>query len=145
MDDVASVSAGNGFSLILKEDKSVWAMGRVYYTGFFAEDIFINEPVKIIENVRGIKAGFANSFYYMYDHSLWGSGLNIWGQLGTGSLYSWQIPPVKIIDDVKSFSSVYGHTLVIKNNNSVWGTGMNDRGQLGDNTREDKNVFVLLQ
>ncbi|SVD52870.1 uncharacterized protein METZ01_LOCUS405724, partial [marine metagenome] len=84
---VVDVAAGLYFSLFLKEDGSVWAMGRnQYYNLGDGTNQGRNSPVKVVDSgVVAVTAGGAHSQIVKTDGSLWSVGANAFGQLGDGT------------------------------------------------------------
>ena len=65
------------------------------------------------------------------DGSLWATGNNTWGQLGTGDTNSiWTLTPV-MMSGVAAVSAGLGHTMILKNDGTLWATGYNYPGTLG--------------
>lgn len=76
---------------------------------------------------------YATNFIIMSDGSLWGCGMNNYGQLGIGSkqsnpVYGWQL--ISAEKWIKVCGSQY-HTLAIKSDGTLWSWGNNSYGQLG--------------
>jgi alpha-tubulin suppressor-like RCC1 family protein len=83
---VTSIAAGNGHSLFLKSDGSLWAMGRNNH-GQLGDGTLINsDSAKQIVSggVAAIAAGESHSLFIKSDGSLWGMGIDLQGQLGDG-------------------------------------------------------------
>lgn len=66
------------------------------------------------------------------DGTLWGSGGNVWGEIGDGSTTS-RIKPVQIGSDNMWTKVVCGnyYTLGLKRDGTIWAWGMYDNGSLG--------------
>jgi|GEM_PF-2483287 len=91
-----------------------------------------------------------STFALQDDGTLWGWGLNNFGQLGLGDgmITQWNefiIRPVQILDDVATVFSQDSHLFVIRNDDSLWGWGPNNEGQLGigSTDRQVKPVPIL--
>jgi alpha-tubulin suppressor-like RCC1 family protein len=79
----------------------------------------------------------SHTLFIKNDDSLWGVGINRYGQLGvaTNSGKTNANPdPLKVMDGVKMVSSYNNHTLVLKKDNTVWSFGKNRSGELGTTT-----------
>lgn len=76
------------------------------------------------------------------DLTLWGWGLNLYGELGLG-LTKNQLEPKKITDNVVAVSTGSRHSLVLKANGTVYACGANDFGQLGIGSKS--NALSLKQ
>ena len=67
------------------------------------------------------------------DGTLWGCGLNNYGQLGLGDTTN-RITFTQITTNTDNIKSVYcgwGYTLILKNDGTLWSCGDNRYGQLG--------------
>jgi alpha-tubulin suppressor-like RCC1 family protein len=90
--NITAIAAGNEFSLFLKSDGSLWAMGDnffgqlgagIYNTVFPSET---NQPQQIVSsNVTAVAAGSDFSLFLKSDGSLWAMGEDFFGQLGDGT------------------------------------------------------------
>lgn len=92
--NVVAVAAGEGHSLFLKSDGSLWGMGDDAYgqlgDGYFATNApyGTNRPEELVSgNVTAIGAGYLHSLFIEKGGSLWGTGLDVYGQLGDGVTY----------------------------------------------------------
>ena len=87
---VRQLSAGQGHSLFLKNDGSVWGMGangngQLGLGGLNQTNV----PVKLFDHgAKEIHAGRHHSLILTMDGTLWGAGQNSKGQLGLGDLTS---------------------------------------------------------
>jgi len=145
MDGVVSVSAGDGHTMAIKRDGSLWGWGdnSANQLGNNAEANKYNSkgaryqtiPVKIMDGVVSVSAGLKLTMAIKNDGSLWG-----WGDNSSGQLRNDTAIPVKIMDGVVSVSNKADHTMIIKNDGSLWGWGKNNYGQLGDETRVDRTA-----
>jgi alpha-tubulin suppressor-like RCC1 family protein/Tfp pilus assembly protein PilV len=89
---------------------------------------------------------------------VWSAGLNNTGQLGNGSVSTYQPYPVKFIlpsgvtaTDIctaavgpTTSGTSYSNTFVIGSDGKVYGAGANDYGQLGDGTTTDRSTPVAM-
>jgi hypothetical protein len=101
MDDVICVAAGDGHSLAVKTDGSLWAWGN-NTLGQLGDgtNLSRNKPVKIMDGVFSVAAKEFHSLALKKDGSLWAWGNNEYGQLGDGTTIN-RYTPVKIMDGVK--------------------------------------------
>lgn len=85
-----------------------------------------NTPPK----VKSVSAGGSHSMILKEDGTLWATGNNKYGQLGTGDMVSIS-KPVQVATEVASVSAGKDHTVIVKKDGTVWGTGSGFYGQLG--------------
>ncbi|MFI5222264.1 MAG: RCC1 domain-containing protein, partial [Bacteroidia bacterium] len=128
---IISVACGDGYSIALKRDSTVWAWGNGY--GW--------NPVRIngLSAITAISAGIGHSLAIKNDGTVWAWGLNTYGQLGDSTNID-RSTPIK----VKGLTGIIGiavggkHSLAVKNDGTVWAFGWNNYGELGDGTNVDK-------
>ncbi|MEG6612118.1 stalk domain-containing protein [Pseudoclostridium thermosuccinogenes] len=153
MDDVISVSAGDGFTMAIKNDHTLWAWGSntLYDLGNDGESNVNNMdkygreysyqtiPIKIMDDVEAVSAGYNHTMAIKTDGTLWAWGHNDYGQFGNNEIGNFsdeghriQTTPVKIMDDVASVSTAYRVTMIIKTDGTLWACGNNQYGQIGN-------------
>ena len=152
MDNVAAISAGGVHTVAIKTDGSLWTWGRNNVgqlgDGTAGYENIKSTPIKIMDNVAAVSAGYWYTAAIKTDGSLWTWGYNEYGQLGDGTTdrenpYG-KSTPIKIMDDVAAVSAGSGHTAAIKTDGSLWTWGRNDDGQLGDGTTEGKSTPIKI-
>lgn len=126
--DVAEVAACGGYSLILKNDATLWLAGDL---GIGAGPNGV--PVPIATEVRSLAAGENHLLFIKKDNTLWGMGANGNGQLGDGTQNP-RTSPVPITSDVQAAAAGSAHSLFVKTDGSLWTMGAGFSGQLGDGT-----------
>lgn len=138
---VSKAAAGQDFSLILKDDGTLWGCGSNVYQqlGLTEEDGSVPEtvstPVQITENVKDIDTGDAYSCVLKQDGSLYTCGMNNASQTGVASL-SASSPLTKVLDRVRSVSAGNTHAFAVGENGTVYSWGFGLSGQLGNGTRQ---------
>lgn len=140
------VAGGEGQTLILRYDSTVWASGLNEY-GQLGDSTSISKTqfIQVAEHVKSIAAGYDHSLILKNDGTVWGAGLNYYGQIGDSTYTVMRKTFVRVASDVKSISAGEKHSLILKNDGTVWATGWNTYGQLGDSTIKDKtNRFVQV-
>jgi alpha-tubulin suppressor-like RCC1 family protein len=144
--DVTAIAAGWGFSLFLKSDGSLWAMGY-NSEGALGDGTYsttypwgVTVPEQIVDSgVTAIAAGGDHSLFIKSDGSLWAMGRNNSGQLGDGTPSDTNVPEQIVASGVTAISAGDGHSLFVKSDGSLWGMGQNDHGELGDGTWNSTN------
>jgi alpha-tubulin suppressor-like RCC1 family protein len=144
---VIKVAAGTYYSLFLKSDGSLWAMGYNKYgqLGDDPHNFMTNLPEQIMaSNVTAIAAGNEHSLFLKGDGSLWAMGDNQYGQLGDGSYSETNQPEMIVASNVTAIAAGYGDSLFLKSNGSLWAMGANGNGQLGDGTYNNTNQPEMI-
>jgi len=136
---IIKIAAGNGHSLALKNDGTVWTWGRndLGQLGIGSSNNDFNVPMKInsFTGVSAIAAGGFHSLALKNDGTVWTWGSNSLGQLGNGNYTDSNVPvQVSNIAGVIAIAGGDAHSLALKNDGSVWSWGDNLGGQLGNGT-----------
>ena len=131
-----SSSQGSEFTLFLKNDGSLWAMGYPEYGALGAGSVLYSySPIEIVSNnVTAISAGGEHSLFLKSDGSLWGMGYNFYGELGDGTYNNTNRPELIVSNNVTAIAAGYDHSLFLKSDGSLWAMGANSASQLGDGT-----------
>ena len=133
---VINVAAGFFNSLFLKNDGSLWAMGR-NDVGELGDGTYndTNKPEEIVTSgVTAIAAGGNHSLFLKSDGSLWAMGDNDVGELGDGTYNNTNQPEEIVANGITAIAAGTRHSLFVKNDGSLWAMGYNGFGQLGDGT-----------
>ena len=147
MDGVAQVAAGSYHSLAVKTDGSLWAWGYNYNgqlgNGTSGSGTNVSTPVKIMDGVAQVAAGYSHSLAVKTDGTLWAWGYNYSGQVGNGTGTNVSTP-VKIMDGVSKIYAGSYHSLAIKTDGSLWAWGSNGSFRLGDGTSTSRSTPVKI-
>jgi len=147
---VNAVGAGSSFSVVLKSDGTVWSWGSnelgQFGNGTYDTPI-TSTPVQAmgIANAKEIAVGDYYAVALLKDGTVWGWGINQYGQLGVttndqcrqwSANWNCSKTPVKAgnLDKVIAIAAGSNHTLALKSDGTVWAWGLNTGGQLGDGT-----------
>lgn len=146
--DWKTVSAGDFYTLAIKDDGTLWAWGK-NDSGQLGDGTTINRgiPIRIGNDsdweFTSVASGSATAI--KKDGSLWAWGKNEFGQLGEGTTID-KLVPTKIqnANDWRVVITRGGGTRAIKNDGSLWVWGANSDGQLGDGTNINQKSPLKL-
>jgi alpha-tubulin suppressor-like RCC1 family protein len=159
LSNISDVSVGSNHSLILTNNGTVYSCG-LNATGQLGLNITMNNSInKILRQVKGldgveyitdiiqVSAGDSHSMFLKSDGTLYGCGLNIFGQLGIGNTtYAFNVLKQSITSNVTYVSAGANTTLIITSDTNAWGCGRNDTGQLAQGviyTRSPSFIPIL--
>lgn len=137
----SSISSGYDFSLVVKNDHTLWAGGS-NLNGEFGKCITTGS-FSFIQIMSDVTKAFAGNYLLVIktDGRLWAAGADFYGQLGD-TTNTIQVTSFKrIMNNVQDVSSSLLHSVVLKTDGTVWATGNNSSSQFGDNTIINSNVF----
>jgi alpha-tubulin suppressor-like RCC1 family protein len=138
--DWVSVSGGNGHSLGVRANGTLWAWGY-NGSGRLGDNTTTarSSPVSVVGGFTdwvSASGGDSHSLGVRANGTLWAWGLNANGQLGDDTTTS-RRSPVSVVGgftDWISASAGNNHSLGVRANGSLWAWGLNSFGRLGDNT-----------
>jgi alpha-tubulin suppressor-like RCC1 family protein len=143
---MTQVAAGEGFSLALRSNGTVWAWGRndrgQLGRGTISSGELVPARVAVLNRITKISAGRDFALALRSDGIVFAWGADRFGQLGNGApSYSPVSAPVKVagLAQVTGISAGSDSALATEASGisaitSVWAWGNNDDGQLGDGT-----------
>ena len=172
--DMIAVTAGNGHSVALREDGTVWTWGAnefgqlgdgtldtapvpVQVKSLEMQDVegmnyLINESGEHLEGIIQVAAGEFHSVALKKDGTVWTWGCNWYGQLGDGTTESRSIAvQVKGLNGIGFLNGVIAvaagghHTIALKDDGTVWAWGYNDYGQLGNGLTAQSSTPVQVK
>ena len=160
---VASVSAGNEWSVALKTDGTVWVWGNnsggylgIGTIGTGATQNVLT-PVQVVnpsdstgflQHIVAVSAGFESTLALTNDGTVWSWGYNDWGQIGngyvgSGSISATAVPtPVEVVGGaagtqylagIKSICASNAYCVALTNGGNVYTWGCNTWNNLGTN------------
>lgn len=132
-----TIDGGNGYSIMLCSDSTVWAVGY-NGIGLLGDSTTIDKFVPVqtlgLVNITSVTTGYIHSLALKNDGTVWAWGANSFGQLGNGQT-SLRIAPIQTgLTNTIAISTGLEHSLGLKSNGTVWTWGKNGKGQLGDGT-----------
>ena len=149
----AAASAGNGYTLVVGENGTLWAWGNSNNgrTGLGMSEGAPSAPLQVgtATNWSYVSAGNRHTAAIRRDGSLWAWGYNGDGRLGDGTetatwmgAYNDRGSPVRIgtATNWRSVSAGGSHTMAIRTDGTLWAWGGNNRGKLGDGTETNRNI-----
>ena len=165
MDDIIAISAGSIHNLAIKVDGSLWSWGdnkhgqlgdgtvSVYniYDLVTLPDNNKSAPVKIMEDVAFISAGYSHNLAIKTDGSLWSWGDNSFGKLGDGTGHHFnyfggddKFSPQKIMDDVIYSSAGGEQSLAVTTDGNLWAWGDYARPTQYNNSSKVNNTPIII-
>jgi hypothetical protein len=90
----------------------------------------------------GMATGYAHSLFLKSNGTVWATGNNFSGELGTGDNTN-RATPVQVMSGVSAVAAGYAHSLFLKSDGTVWAAGSNGSGQLG--TGDTANQMAPVQ
>lgn len=140
----ATIAAGNGHSMAVKIDGTLWAWGP-NATGQIGDGTVIERhvPVLVGSGYFAIATGSSHSLALKTDGTLWAWGNNFYGQLGDGTTVE-RHAPVQIGSGYKAIAGGKVHSVAVKTDGTLWAWGFNGQGQLGDGTLVNKSSPVQI-
>ena len=148
-DDVASITRGSSFAMLILADGSLWSWGRNDHgqlgNGTSSPRDWRTEhlpPIQIMDNVSRADIPASYTLAIREDGSLWSWGLNNHGRLGDGTTET-RHTPVQIMEYVADIWGQRTRVFALKNDGSLWAWGSNEHG-LGDGGTEDRHYPVQI-
>ena len=149
-DNIKSVYYGEYYTLILKNDGTLWGCGQNEYgqlgLGDTTNRTTFTEIITNTNNIKEIYCGGFHTFILKNDGTLWGCGRNSHGQLGLGdgdNRYTFTQITTNT-DDIKSVYCGEYYTFILKNDNTLWSCGANSDGQLGLGDNTNRATFTEI-
>ncbi|WP_284638631.1 RCC1 domain-containing protein [Paenibacillus silviterrae] len=144
---MVQVTGGQGFSVALKADGTVWAWGDNLRgkLGTAGGNRFVPSQVEGLTGITALAAGLNHTLALKKDGTVWAWGQNDSGQLGDGTQTDRMTPfQIKGLENIVSIAAGNSHSVALKKDGTVWTWGANDRGQLGDGTTTGRNVPAMI-
>ncbi len=143
---VVTNSAGLSISmpaLLSMPNALLKAWGDNGYSGLgIGNSVSTNRPVTVTSNAVAMSAGWTHSLFVKADGTLWGSGYNNSGELGTNGTYSTR--PVLLASNAVAVAAGAYHSLFVRDDGTLWAMGKNTNGQLGNGSTVNTNRPVQV-
>lgn len=143
VEGITKIATGGYHNLFLKDDGSVWGSGanENYQLGTGDSEAFYKTPLQLDSSYDFIKiaANLNHSLFLKNDNTVWGCGLNEFGQLGENPV---EVPFFSVLTQLTGISDVIdikaglNHSLFLKSDGTAWCCGSNQEGQLGFTTED---------
>jgi alpha-tubulin suppressor-like RCC1 family protein len=152
-----SIACGGQHTLVLMTDNTVFGTGFNGWgelglgfnsTNLANEILVINQMLGVSgKTPSSIHAGQGWSIVLMTDGTIYGTGLNDSGQLGTGNTTNRNTLTLMTNSTGKTPLSVacgQNYTLVLMSDGTIFGTGLNDSGQLGTGNTTNRTTLTQM-
>jgi uncharacterized repeat protein (TIGR01451 family) len=146
--DVIDISAGNGHTIFLKNDGTVWVSGinNLYQLGL-GDNNNRNVPTQIfgLSEIVSISGGGGHSLFLKSDGTVYTCGQNVFGQLGLGDNVT-RVTPVIIpnLNNVVFIAAGLNYSVFVKDDGTAYSCGANTYGQLGLGDYNDRNQPTII-
>ena len=135
--DVRSIAAGDGFSMAIRNDGTLWTWGANNYGQLgLGHTNYSVEPAQVGTDTNwrtvSVGAGAYHALAIRDDGSLWAWGDNRFGQLGLGHTNGVTVPTQVGTETIwESVSAGWLETFALRTDGTLWAWGDNRHGQLG--------------
>ena len=149
-DDIKKIYCGCHYTIILKNDGTLWSTGQNNYgqlgLGDTTNRTTFTQVTTNVNNIKSVYCGFYHTFILKNDGTLWSCGYNGDGRLGLGNTTNRNTftQVTTNADDIKEIYCGGYHTFILKNNGTLWGCGDNYYGQLGLGDTTNRNTFTQV-
>ncbi|MDD7755465.1 MAG: hypothetical protein PUJ51_13320, partial [Clostridiales bacterium] len=148
-DDIKSVYCGGSYTLILKNDGTLWGCGNNDYGQLGLGDTTNrNTFTQVTTNTDNIKEVYCGdcTLILKNDGTLWGTGYNGDGRLGLGDTTN-RTTFTQITTNADNIKEIYcggSYTLILENDGTLWGCGRNSESQLGLGDNTNRTTFTQV-
>jgi alpha-tubulin suppressor-like RCC1 family protein len=145
---IVAIAAGDGFSLAVKTDRTLWVWGA-NWNGQLGDgtNLSTNVPhLSALSNIAAVSAGRYFAMALKTDGTVWTWGANGSGQLGNGQTNLTSLVPVQVVNlsNVAAIAAGDYYALAAKTDGTVWAWGDNRCSQLGQITAASTNAPVQI-
>jgi uncharacterized repeat protein (TIGR02543 family) len=144
MNGVSAAGINFDRAIILKTDKTLWAVGLNMYGALGTGDTnYRHTSVQVSTGISAFSLGGYHTMILKQDGTLWATGENQYGQLGDGTTVN-KSTPVQVLSGVSAVSCGALHSMILKLDGTLWAAGYNNEGQLGDGTTSNRPIPVQV-
>ena len=149
-DNIKSVCCGGEYTVILKNDGTLWGTGHngngQLGLGDTTNRTTFTQVTTNADNIKSVYCGNDYTFILENDGTSWGCGKNDYGQLGLGDTnHRTTFTQVTTnANDIKEIYCGYDYTLILKNDGTLWSCGRNTDGQLGLGDTNSRTIFTQI-
>ena len=149
-DNIKSVYCGGYYTLILKNNGTLWGCGYnnegQLGLGDSSDRNIFTQITKNTDNIKLVYCGGYHTFISKNDGTLWGCGANGYGQLGLGdnAKRNTFTQITTNVDNIKSVSCGYYYTIILRNDGTLWGCGWNKYSELGLGDTSNRSTFTKI-
>ena len=149
-DNVKSIYCGNGHTIILKNDGTLWGCGTNGSSQLGLGDTksrtIFTQITTNTDDIKSIYCGASHTIILKNNGTLWACGNNQYGQLGLGDATNRKTFTLIGINtnNIKSVYCGNSYTLILKNDSTLWGCGANSNGQLGLGNTNSRKEFTQI-
>jgi uncharacterized repeat protein (TIGR01451 family) len=133
---VNSISAGTGFSVVVRNDGTVWTWGENLNGQLGVAGASTKSPAQVggVSGVKAVSVSYNHVLALKTDGTVVGWGMNAFGQTGSTNFVNVNPAPAVVsgLSGVSAVAAGYGFSLALKTDGTVWGWGLNAIGQLGN-------------
>jgi len=148
----SSIYGGQGWSIVLMTDGTIYGTGLNDSGQLGTGNTTNRNTLTLMTNSTGktpvsVACGQNYTIVLMSDGTIFGTGLNTSGQLGTGNTTNTNTLTLMTNNTGKIPQSIYCgslHTIVLMTDGTIYGTGRNNEGQLGTGNTTNTNTLTLM-
>ena len=148
IDNATDIATGAYFTLVLKDDGTVWATGYngngELGNGTVTTQVNFVQVIKdngeALNNIKSISAGYNTSYAITEDGEVFVWGYNGKGQMGFGDTATRTLAVKTSLTGIKQISAGEHDTISLAEDGTVYVSGRNSEGQLG--LRHSSNIYT---
>ena len=148
-DNTKSVYCGYHYTIILKNDGTLWGCGKNDIGQLGLNDSSHRNAFTEITGINDVKlvcCGSNHNLALKKDGTLWGCGWNSSGQLGLNDSIN-RYTFTKIETNTNNIKEIYcgtGQSYLLEHDGTLWGCGYNEFGQLGLGNTTNRYTFTQI-